>query len=520
MSVTLVVEHAPHRQPASRRTVEAGELVIGRGADADWRIEDPDMYVSRTHCVVSVTRDGAVVRDASRGGLFVDGASKPLGPGNSAPLEHGTRLRLGDVLLRVEIDAASEAAPEAAGDAPAGGARFTWADPSPPVEASERPGALPEPFDGRAPKAEPAADGRGFAFDDPFTLDAPLSPQRPPASGETPWDSSRYFDSPEAPGPSEASGPAEARPSERERRRGDDPFAWPPSTPQDAGLEASDPADDKWSGEPRAPDEAEPPRLPERVVERRPPPERGNPSPASDPPGAPIPMRPTAPLPTSDPPAAPVEARRNPTSPVPSGEGPRAAEGSDPRAAFFRGLGLDPGRPEDAEAEMEAMGARFRLLAEGLTELLRARAQEKRSVRVAQTVIGSAEVNPLKFTASTDEAVSALVARRGQGYLPPDAAIEASFRDLRDHQLRTWTALQAALRRMIDRFDPEAIEREMQDTGLIEALLAGGRGAKLWRLYQERYREIARAAEDRFLGEVGAEFRDAYEGRDHEGRET
>ena len=31
-------------------------------------------------------------------------------------------------------------------------------------------------------------------------------------------------------------------------------------------------------------------------------------------------------------------------------------------------------------------------------------------------------------------------------------------------------------------------------------------------LYQQRYRDIARTAEDRFLGEIGAEFRDAYEG--------
>jgi type VI secretion system protein ImpI len=30
-------------------------------------------------------------------------------------------------------------------------------------------------------------------------------------------------------------------------------------------------------------------------------------------------------------------------------------------------------------------------------------------------------------------------------------------------------------------------------------------------LYEERYRDIAKAAEDRFLGEVGADFREAYE---------
>ena len=104
-----------------------------------------------------------------------------------------------------------------------------------------------------------------------------------------------------------------------------------------------------------------------------------------------------------------------------------------------------------------------------------------------------------------------MIKPRGKGYLEPDAAIEGAFRDLADHQLRTWTALQSALRRMIDNFDPDAIEKEMENTGLLEALLAGGKSAKLWQLYEERYQEIAKAAEDRFLGEVGSDFRDAYE---------
>ena len=64
---------------------------------------------------------------------------------------------------------------------------------------------------------------------------------------------------------------------------------------------------------------------------------------------------------------------------------------------------------------------------------------------------------------------------------------------------------------MIDRFDPEEIEHEIEDTGLLEKLVAGGSSAKMWQTYQEREREIAQAAEERFLGEVGADFRDAYE---------
>ena len=42
-------------------------------------------------------------------------------------------------------------------------------------------------------------------------------------------------------------------------------------------------------------------------------------------------------------------------------------------------------------------------------------------------------------------------------------------------------------------------------------LASGGRGAKLWELYQKRHREIATSAESRFLGDIGADFRNAYE---------
>lgn len=161
---------------------------------------------------------------------------------------------------------------------------------------------------------------------------------------------------------------------------------------------------------------------------------------------------------------------------------------------------------------MEAIGQRFRLLVEGLMLMLRTRAKEKQNARVAQTVISNTDVNPLKFLASTDEAMAALITSRGAGYLDPENAINGAFRDLADHQMRSWVAIQSALRRMIDRFDPAEVEKDLVATGRIEALLSGGRNAKLWKAYTDRYKDIARAAEDRFLGEVGADFRNAYEG--------
>lgn len=448
MTLRLVIEHTPHPQQSAERRLEAGDLSIGRGAECDWQLDDPDMFISRKHCVIS-GRDGQfTVTDASRGGLFLDGRDKPLGAGVAVPVQNGMRLRLGDLVIRAELLAAP---PQANPVPPAAQPNGFDADdffapraasPPPPP----RPENLPQPFEGGpAPFAAqpPQRKTAPPLFDDPFTLDPVATPVSLPESAQSGSFSDFNFSFTDPPSPETT----------------------PLVTPE---TDAS--------------------RMRERVV-------------------------PSPPLAESAPPV-PV-AMVVPTAPRST---PQAGD-TALVAAFFRGLGLDMktlpdgGTPE----EMAALGARFRLLADGLVHLLRTRAREKNSLRVAQTVIGSADVNPLKFLATTEDALSSLVAPRGKGYLGPEDAINAAFRDLSDHQLRTWTALQSSLRRMIDRFDPAMFEAEVEQIGLVKSLIAGSRSARLWQLYEERYRDIAKSAEDRFLGDVGADFRDAYEARKENG---
>lgn len=461
MSLTLILEHAPHPQRETSRSFAGGELSIGRGDDADWQLDDPDKYVSRRHCVIT-GEDGAFsVTDASSGGLFIDGADRPLGTGNTARLEDGMRLRLGDFVMRVELTAAASTGAEE----PPRGADFSFSfgEAKPYAPPPERPADLPPPFEstqrrsGHARPETPAQERAGLAFESPFDLPPRKAEAEPPRHEAPPKQTGGgMFTSFELP---QREGPAAEEPA-RQRER-----------PPQAERGTAKPGGFSFSfGTPERATE-----VTHDEVQKDTPPPRETP-----------PERPAPPP-------------------------PAAVSDSALRAAFFRGLGVAPPEGVDAEAEMEALGQRFRELTEGLMHLLRARAREKQNVRVAQTVIGASDVNPLKFVASTAEGVEALVEPKGEGYLPPDLAIAGAYRDLADHQMRTWVALQSALRRMIDRFDPAEIEREMQDMGLMEKLLSGGRSAKLWQLYEERYREIAKSAEDRFLGEVGADFRDAYE---------
>ena len=149
MTLRLTIEHSAHPQDRREMRHPGGEFSIGRGAECSWQLNDPDMYVSRKHCVITGEGGQFIVTDASRGGLFIDGRDQPLGPGNAARLESGMRLRLGDTVIRVEVEAAAPAASPRT-QAPVQ-RQMTHDDffsapvaPAPPVN---RPQGLPQPFD-------------------------------------------------------------------------------------------------------------------------------------------------------------------------------------------------------------------------------------------------------------------------------------------------------------------------------------------------------------------------------------
>lgn len=486
MSLLLTLEQGPRTQAVRQTRLDEGELVIGRSADAGWQINDPDMFVSRAHCRISGGRDGYFVTDTSSSGLFINDADSPLGPGKSTRLQSGMRLRLGDYVVHVDLQ--TPAAQAQAASQPVG-------EPFPPASRGPisigrddffsakveeeprrpRPADLPSPFEqpvaGAFDRAS-ASQRSSPAFDDPFSLDPVSTPVSSNAADLEPGGAARQsdpFSLDPLPSTGRAAERADARPSDFNNDFGFGPAATP-SLPNGAGSSGQ-----RERVAPR-PQSAHPWDLPVQAAE------------------VPPPARPVAPKPASLPAAAQLEDMAL-------------------RSAFLRGMGVEeadfPGR--NSIAEMEKFGREYRMMMEGLMQLLRKRAEEKGNARVAQTMVGASEVNPLKFLPTVDDAIVTLIAERSPGFLAGEPAIADAVRDLAQHHVRAWRGVQAALRRMIDRFDPAVIEQELKSNSAVGTLLSGGRGAKLWELYQKRHREIAESAEKSFLGEIGADFRDAYE---------
>ena len=436
MTLVITLDNAPPGFAERERRLERGRLTIGRTADSNWVLPDPERYLSRQHCLLEGGDDQFWITDTSSNGVFLDAGAVPLGRGNRAPLRDGMRIALGDYVIRVRIEAAAPRRAEIA----TGGGLFDGPDPA------------PQPMVPPPPVEPPSRAGGAGLFDVSWVGDGPLRTPTHPA---------------------------------RHRETGS---GTPPDhlSPEFAAFERRRPP--------------EPPRPPAEVA---PPPSTGEVARQPDrPPLAPVP--------------APPDRRHEAAAPHPDVPSPAPAwAGSDRRQldACLAGAGVaaEDVPCEDPETQLRALGEAFGALTAGLAQLLATRTLVKREAGVERTLVGAAGNNPLKLAANDHEAALSLIRHRGPGYLEPQEAISAAFGDLKSDELALLEGVQAALWTLLRRFDPKVLEREIEEPSLFTSLVAGGRKAMYWDLYNRRYADIAEKARSRFLGEVGIDFARAYE---------
>lgn len=182
-------------------------------------------------------------------------------------------------------------------------------------------------------------------------------------------------------------------------------------------------------------------------------------------------------------------------------------------AAFCEGLGSPLNLPDGVTEEfMFRMGGLVREAVSGTVDLLNARAVTKREVKASATVIMERNNNPLKFSPDAKTALLYLVSGRlNPAFMPPITAMRDAYYDLRSHQFGFMAGTKAALEGVLERFEPQQLESRLASKGLIDSLIPGARKARLWDLFNELYKEIAREAEDDFHALFGQAFLKAYE---------
>lgn len=184
-------------------------------------------------------------------------------------------------------------------------------------------------------------------------------------------------------------------------------------------------------------------------------------------------------------------------------------------SAFTKGLGVPGLQPPGGLTPefMFRLGVVLREAVQGTMDLLVARAMTKREVRANVTMIVSKHNNPLKFSPDVGFALTQLLhAKAGiGGFMAPDEAMRDAYDDLRAHQLGFMAGMRAALAGVLVRFKPEELETRLSDKSFLDSVLPANRKAKLWDLYEQRFSDISREAEDDFHSLFGREFLRAYE---------
>ena len=457
MALTLKIENEtslPDGGPLSVSVSGKRGLDIGRDQHLDWTLPDPTRYISGKHCEVRYRDGGYWLYDVSTNGTYLNGSQQRL----PAPhrLRDGDRLTIGHYIVAVAIDGEEAAtAPPRMAVQPTSYQEL-WKpteDAAPPVDARHL----------RAPAERPAPvrpDFLDWSIDvpDPIAGDRPHevtdTPRKPPAPSD---DDLGWAHG--APKPVPIPEPAPLVPTPR----------------RPAGISAE--AEEPWGLSPFPAAKADSPTPRERIE---------SPSPSES------------------------VASAAPAVPPPIGTTTDVAE-------FVRRLAAGANIPEQVLAQRDPaelatqVGTLVRMIVENTKQLLDARVEAKRLARSSShTTIQALDNNPLKFSPTADDALRIMFGPRTRSYLDAQQALEQSFNDLKAHQVRTYSAMQQALKMLAADIDPQAIEKDIVAGRGIGAVIAS-RKAKLWDAYVMRWEAKTRGFDGGLVDAFMLYFAECYD---------
>lgn len=477
MGLTLTIENLqnlPDGGPLSYTVTGKRGIDIGREQYLDWTLPDPTRYISGKHCEVRYQDGGYQLYDVSTNGTFLNGSNNRMQSPHR--LRSGDRLTIGQYIVAVDVDGGEMDAPAQAQGHTPGAPRELWGDEgeiAPPIDPKEL----------RPPSHSHRAGGDFLeqAMGSPDLYDmrgaqrAPDPYQAPPASGR-------------AADPDFDWAPPVARAA---------PVVEPPPAAPMPRRSAAPAAASVWGDEAPA---AAPAPMAEPVFAEEPAPA---PAKADNPFTAPVPA-PAAPIAASVA-AAPVSA------PAPA---PYLAAGADDFVArFAAGAGMPAGSlsGQDAGALAQKAGEIMRGVVVDMMQLLNARTEAKRLARSSsQTMIQALDNNPLKFSPNPEDALRIMLGPQTKSYLDARRALAQGFSDIKTHQVRTYSAMQAAMRMIAAELDPDAIEKASPATSGLSEML-GSRKARLWEAYAARWKAKTEHHDDGLVDVFMLYFADCYD---------
>jgi type VI secretion system protein ImpI len=469
MALTLKIEGQTSLQDGGPLCVSVQDkrgIDIGRDQYLDWTLPDPTRMISGKHCEIRWRDGGHWLHDISTNGTFLNGADHRLKEPHR--IRDGDRFVIGHYVIAASVE-----------DEPAGNSLQAQAQPPSYDELWEPVGEIAPPVDPKLLKSthdfKPVrADFLQWAAEVPVTdgrsapTGASQQPRRPAPPGE---DMSWSLGTPRPPPPKkeEAPIPTPRRP------------VWVTGEP----------------GGPWAP-------------------------------AAEIPAAPASAFSASESSPRVISQEISQDIGMETAAAPRAVHDAASAAQehapqdttlgeFIRLMARGAGLPDDTldsrdpAALAGEIGQLIRLFTENTRQMLEARQQTKRLARSSnQTMVQALNNNPLKFAPTAEEAMRIMFGQPTRSYLDARRAFTQSFDDLKSHQLKTISAMQNALGRLLAEFDPVQIEKTMKpDRGL--ATVFGSEKARLWDIYLTRWQARTQSNRDGLLNAFMSHFAEYYD---------
>jgi type VI secretion system FHA domain protein len=441
----------------------------------------PDPYVSSRHALIRYQEGVFYIEDTSTNGVFINSPDNRLTKGQPYALKSGDWIFIEPYEIRASLtpeanDAASSPLNDlfpvsSVGPASTRGLGDFGDDLLPRNPVPPRP-VPPARSDNLY-----AADRAGGDDDDPFGL-IESEPRRtpPPAPNSddlkraAPWE--EQFDEPPAPVPAAPRPVSGASPPPEYDPMSDSAVMPAPPRPASPASPASGGGAD-----------VRPPR----------------PAPPSG--MAPTPAR------TSSTPGAAGRSAPAPPLPPPSAAPPRSRD-EGVLAEVLAGAGLE--RVAVTPELARNIGQIFRVVVQGVIDVLESRQEVKGEFRIDVTTFKRAHNNPLKFSADADHALRNLFVERTAAFLGPVEAFQDAFDDVRHHQMAMLAGMQVAFNAMLTRFDPDRLQEEF-DRQLKGAMIAAPGRLRYWDQYRAWIHDMVKDPEKSFRQLFGKEFADAYE---------
>jgi type VI secretion system protein ImpI len=517
MTLTLTIENEtslPNGAPVSVKVTDKRNLDIGRGAHLDWTLPDPSRFISGKHCEVRYRDEAYWLYDVSTNGTFLNDNSRRIHTPHK--LCDGDRLAIGSYIIAVTIEddplkpdfddrpeiAAEERPAEAPiSEAPAG-EEPVLSEPAPETPAGADESPETHPHEAHAAESHAATESVQPLLESNQPDEAEVSALSSISEDEAPTGSALFeqaaltphganpFAAATVPG-SEASdeellAAAYAESAAVEALHpfaAEDPFVVPPAAPVSGKYspETGFAALPHVSGTPLHFEQAAPflePALIEEMTPR---------------------------LPKAETPVAPVS--------IAATEAKSDVSLDEFMARFAAAAGI-PAQIFDRQDKLktaEDLGYLMLFVVSSMKQLLSARDSAKRFARTSnRTVVQAFDNNPLKFAPTPEDALKIMFGPKTSGYLDARRALESSFGDLKTHQIKTFSAMQNAVKMLVEDLDPQEIDASMEPDKGLSALLSS-RKARLWDLYLARWQAKTLRHDDGLVDAFMLYFSECYD---------